>query len=68
MRYVGHRACIGERRGTYRILVGILRERYNLGDLGIDGRLILKWIFKKWGGGLWTGLMWLMVGKSGGLL
>jgi hypothetical protein len=46
----GHVARIGDRKGAYRIWYGNLRERDNLEDLGIDGRVILKWVFKKWDG------------------
>jgi hypothetical protein len=33
---------------------GNLRERDNLGDPGVNWRII-RWIFKKWDMGLWTG-------------
>ena len=40
-----------------RSLVGSLRERKHLEDLGIDGRIILKLVCKKWDRGAWTGLL-----------
>jgi hypothetical protein len=33
---------------------GVIMERDHLEDLGVDGRAILKWIFKKWNGEAWT--------------
>jgi len=42
VRWAWHETHIGERRGTYRILVGRLMERDHLKDLGIYGRIILK--------------------------
>jgi hypothetical protein len=44
------------------------REGHHLGDPGVDRRIILKSIFKKWDGGAWTGLSWLRIGTGGGLL
>jgi hypothetical protein len=37
--------------------LGDLREGDHFGDPGLDGRIILKWIFKKWNGFMdWIGL------------
>jgi hypothetical protein len=55
MRWAGHVVCMGEGRVVYRVLVGKLRERDHWGDPGTDGRIILRWIFRKWDVGVWTG-------------
>ena len=47
---------------------GNMRERSHLEDLGIDGSIILKWIFKEWDGGTWTGLIWLWMRTGGRIL
>jgi hypothetical protein len=47
---------------------GDLREGDHLGNTGVDGRIILKWIFKKWDEMAWLGLIWLRIGTGGGLL
>jgi hypothetical protein len=39
-----------------------------LGNPGVDGRIILKRIYKKWNVWSWTGLSWLRIGTSDGLL
>jgi hypothetical protein len=39
---------IGERRGVYGDSGGNPSERNHLGDKGWDGRIILRWIFRKW--------------------
>jgi hypothetical protein len=66
MRWAGHVARVEEKRGAYRILVGRPECDY-LGYPGVDRRIILKWIYKKWDGA-WTGLSWLRIGTGGGLL
>jgi hypothetical protein len=48
MRWAEYVARMGERRCIYRILVGKPGERDHLGDPGVDGRIMLRWIFMKW--------------------
>ena len=45
---------------------GNLKERHHLGDPGVDGRIILRWIFRKWDVGVWNGSSWLRIGTGGG--
>ena len=44
-----------------------MRERDNSKDPDLDGRKILRWIFRKWDR-TWTGLIWLGIGTGDGLL
>jgi hypothetical protein len=57
---------VGERRGIYSVLVGNLREIDHLEDPGVDGRITLRRIFRKWDVGVWTGSMWLRIGTGSG--
>jgi hypothetical protein len=59
---------MGERRGVYRVWWRRLMERDHLEDPGADRRIILRWIFRKWDLGLWTGSIWLRIGRGGGHL
>jgi hypothetical protein len=56
----GHVARIGEMKNEHSILVGKPERRRPLGNLGIDGRLILLW--------MQIGFMWLRTGTAGALL
>jgi len=38
----------GERRGAYRILVGNPEGKRELEDPGVGGRVILRWVLRKW--------------------
>jgi hypothetical protein len=39
-------------------------DRDHLEDQGIDGRIILRWILRKWDWGAWTGLIWPRLGTG----
>jgi hypothetical protein len=57
-----------ERRGAYRVLLENLKERNHLGGTGVDGRILLRWIFRKSDVGVWTGSSTLRIGTGGGHL
>ena len=55
-----------DRDRWWRALVGTVRERGHWGDEDIDGRIILRWIFRKLEGVVGTGWSWLRIGTGGG--
>jgi len=58
----------GEERCVQGFGWGNLKERDHLGDPGVDGRIILRWIFRQGDVGIWTGSSWLRIGTGGGHL
>jgi hypothetical protein len=48
------RACnaYGDGKGVYKVLVGKHEGKNHWGDPGVDGKIILRWIFRNLGGGL----------------
>jgi hypothetical protein len=53
-----------EDRDVYRVLVGKPEGKNHLKELGVDGRLILRWIFRKLDVGVWTGSSWLRIERG----
>ena len=68
MRWAGHVARMGEGRGVYGALVGKLEGKRSLRNPDADGRIIIRWIFRKWDVWVWTGSIWFKIGTGGGHL
>jgi hypothetical protein len=59
---------MGEKWNAYRILVGKPKEKRPLGRPRHQWEDNIKMDLRETGWGRWTGLIWLRIGTSGGLL
>ena len=55
-----------EGRSVYQVLVAKPEGKSPLEEPGLDGSIILSWIFVNWDVGLWTGSSWFRMGTGGG--
>jgi len=64
MRWAGHEARMGERRGIYRVLVGKPEGKRPLGRPRRRWEDNIRWIFRKWDVGVWAGSSRLRIGTG----
>ena len=57
---------MGERRDVYRVLLEKPEAKNHLEGPGVDGRIIIRWIYRKWDAGAWTASSWIRIGTGGG--
>ena len=58
---MGCLAGMGDSNGAYNVLVGRPEGKNHLENLGLDGTILLKWIYKK----VWARLMWRRIEPDG---
>jgi hypothetical protein len=66
MRWAGHVTRTGEGRGVF--WLGVPKGRDHWEDLGVGGRITLRWTLERWGSMGRTGFGWLRIGSSDKLL
>ena len=67
-RWAGRVARMEIRQVSTRVLVGAPEGERPVGNEGVDGTVLLNWIFKKLDGEAWTGLIWLRLRTDAGCL
>jgi hypothetical protein len=60
-----HAACMGRGEVHRGFRWRNLKEGDHLRDRGVVGKIILKWLYRKWDGEAWTGFIWLRIGTGG---
>jgi hypothetical protein len=68
IRRAGHVARMGSAEAHRGLRWGHPMEWDHMEEPGVDGRIILKWIFRKCEVAVCTGLIWLRIGTVGGHL
>ena len=68
IRWAGLVARMEEGRVVHKVLVGKPEGNYHWRDQDVDGRIISRWILRKWEGVVGTGWSWLRIGTGGGRL
>jgi hypothetical protein len=68
MRWAGHVALMGTREAFRGFWLGGPKVRDHWGDLGVGGRITLRWTLRRQGSMGRTGFSWLRIGSSGGLV
>jgi len=58
----------GASRGVYRVLLGKPEGKNYLESQDVYGKIILRWVCRRWDVRAWTGSMWLRKGTGGGHL
>ena len=61
-------ARMEEGRDVHKVFVGKPEGKRPLGSQDVDGRIILRWIIRKWERVVGTGWSWLRIGTGDGRL
>ena len=64
----GTYGTMDEGRGVHKVLVGKPEGKNQWADQDVDGKIILRWIFRKWEGVVGTGWSWFRIRTGDGRL